>query len=68
MTELMSANTGVVCALCMDPINSEFGPKCRTCKAFHHADCWADFGGCTTFGCSQSPDMRAFQSNKESES
>jgi hypothetical protein len=55
----------VVCALCMDPTNAEFGPKCRSCKAFHHADCWIDFGGCTAFGCAESPDMKNFQSNGE---
>ena len=55
----------VFCALCMDEVNSEFGPKCRACKSAHHLDCWLEFSGCTTFGCSESPDMKNYQSSED---
>jgi hypothetical protein len=57
----MADNEDAVCAYCTGEVNREFGPRCPECQAFHHFQCWVDFGGCTTYGCKESPDMKKFQ-------
>ena len=29
--------------------------RCEACATPHHADCYADNGGCTVFGCAKAP-------------
>jgi hypothetical protein len=48
------------CAFCTGPVVRESGPRCNDCGVFHHYECWKEFGGCTTYGCVQSPDMKKF--------
>ena len=48
--------TAVVCPYC----RTAFGPEeqpilCEGCGTAHHADCYAENGGCTIFGCSKAP-------------
>lgn len=52
------------CAYCTGPVSRENGPRCESCGVYHHVDCWAEFGGCTTYGCTLSPDMIKFQGAK----
>jgi hypothetical protein len=65
MSAALKSDGKVFCALCMDAVNPDFGPKCIACKSAHHRDCWIEFNGCTTFGCTESPDMREYQSTEE---
>lgn len=49
--------TPAVCPYCRCPIE-ETGEQqvvCPGCGTPHHADCFAENGGCTVFGCSQAP-------------
>jgi len=32
---------------------------CPACDVPHHAECWNENGGCTTYGCPESPERRA---------
>jgi TM2 domain-containing protein/RING finger family protein len=45
-----------VCPYCRTRIGGEDGPTvCEGCGTAHHADCYAENGGCTIFGCSKAP-------------
>lgn len=45
-----------VCPYCRTKIMAEDGPVvCEGCGTSHHADCYAENGGCTIFGCSKAP-------------
>jgi TM2 domain-containing membrane protein YozV len=45
-----------VCPYCRAPIEREDDPiRCEACATPHHADCYAENGGCTVFGCSKAP-------------
>jgi TM2 domain-containing membrane protein YozV len=48
--------TAGVCPYCRTKIGGEDGPMvCEGCGTAHHADCYAENGGCTIFGCSRAP-------------
>jgi hypothetical protein len=48
--------TTLVCPYCRTNIAAGDQPLiCEGCGAAHHADCYAENGGCTIFGCSQAP-------------
>jgi TM2 domain-containing membrane protein YozV len=48
--------TGVVCPYCRTNIGAEDEPMiCEGCGTVHHANCYAENGGCTIFGCSKAP-------------
>ncbi len=43
---------GKTCPYCQFPLKAESEVvECRACKVPHHRECWAENGGCTTFGC-----------------
>ncbi len=45
-----------ICPYCRTPIDdAENRRDCSGCGTPHHADCYAENGGCTVFGCSQAP-------------
>jgi hypothetical protein len=45
-----------VCPYCRTPIAAEDASlQCEGCGTRHHADCYAENGGCTIFGCSKAP-------------
>jgi hypothetical protein len=48
--------TAVVCPYCRAKIGGdEASLACEGCGTVHHADCYAENGGCTIFGCSKAP-------------
>jgi len=48
--------TGLVCPYCRTDIGVEDNPLlCEGSGSAHHADCYAENGGCTIFGCSKAP-------------
>ncbi len=49
------------CGYCTGDVSRTAGPRCDQCAVFHHVDCWNEFTGCVTYGCSNSPDMKKFQ-------
>jgi TM2 domain-containing membrane protein YozV len=53
----MTATTVAICPYCRTPIESDSGNElvCAGCGTPHHADCYAENGGCTVFGCSAAP-------------
>lgn len=45
-----------VCPYCRAAIDDDANRKdCSGCGTPHHADCYAENGGCTVFGCAQAP-------------
>jgi hypothetical protein len=47
---------GATCPLCQSAIGSEdFVVSCPACDQIHHRECWAEVGGCATYGCAQAP-------------
>ena len=45
-----------VCPYCRSPIApDEESMQCEACATPHHADCYAENGGCTVFGCAKAP-------------
>jgi TM2 domain-containing membrane protein YozV len=44
------------CPYCRAPIEPEDEfTLCEACATLHHADCYAENGGCTVFGCTKAP-------------
>jgi TM2 domain-containing membrane protein YozV len=44
------------CPYCRTPLEAEDESTiCEACATPHHADCYAENGGCTVFGCSKAP-------------
>lgn len=62
----MAEEAIATCAYCTGEINRAFGPRCPRCEVYHHRDCWIEFDGCTTYGCPESPDMKAYQTSEVS--
>lgn len=51
---------GKLCPYCRFPIKSgEETLTCPDCGAVLHADCWRENGGCTSYGCTSSPQAAA---------
>lgn len=47
---------GAACPICQSPIQGGEGVvACPDCDQVHHRDCWAEVGGCATYGCRQAP-------------
>ena len=47
-------NQNSVCMVCCEQIKKDKDRVvCECCKTPHHAECWNYFGGCSTFGCSE---------------
>ncbi len=48
--------TIVACPYCRAKIeDGDHSLSCEGCGTLHHADCYAENGGCTIFGCSKAP-------------
>jgi TM2 domain-containing membrane protein YozV len=48
--------TAEVCPYCRTTVVADDGRMlCEGCGTVHHADCYAENGGCTIFGCSKAP-------------
>jgi hypothetical protein len=46
------------CPYCKDAIPEGERRPCPYCQTVHHAECWAEAGGCTVLGCEASPRSR----------
>jgi hypothetical protein len=47
---------GTVCPICQSAIQeTEACVTCPSCQQVHHRECWAEVGGCGTYGCKQAP-------------
>lgn len=48
---------GRLCPYCRFPLKTrERMVICPACRVAHHADCWQENGGCTTYGCGYAPE------------
>lgn len=46
----------VTCPICQSAIGlDEFVVACAQCDQIHHRECWAEIGGCGTYGCTEAP-------------
>ncbi len=55
-TRLEPGAPGATCPLCQSTIGrEEFVVTCPGCDQIHHSECWAEIGGCSTYGCAQAP-------------
>lgn len=44
------------CPICQSPLAAqEAVVDCPECQQVHHLECWAEIGGCGTYGCKQAP-------------
>jgi hypothetical protein len=47
---------GSVCPICQSAIGpGEVVFVCPACEESHHRECWAEVGGCATYGCENAP-------------
>lgn len=47
---------GAICPICQSAIGAgEPAIACPKCDQIHHSECWAEIGGCGTYGCEQAP-------------
>jgi hypothetical protein len=52
----LDAAREAICPICQTAIEAnEACVTCPGCDLVHHRECWAEIGGCGTFGCSQAP-------------
>ena len=55
-TPLRVREGGGSCPICQSPIAVEEPVvTCPACDQIHHRECWAEIGGCGTYGCKQAP-------------
>jgi hypothetical protein len=55
-TQLKPGEKGNSCPICQSPIAAEDPVvTCPECMQTHHRECWAEIGGCGTYGCKQAP-------------
>lgn len=51
-----SQGPGATCPICQTTIGAdEAVMACPLCEQVHHRECWADVGGCATYGCENAP-------------
>jgi hypothetical protein len=51
-----SANTAITCPICLSAVQvGDVVHRCPVCDIVHHEECWAEVGGCSTFGCKEAP-------------
>ncbi|MEX2316810.1 MAG: RING finger protein [Pirellulales bacterium] len=54
----LSVGEAAVCPICQTVIGEGEGcVTCPGCDQVHHRECWAEIGGCGTYGCAQAPAM-----------
>ncbi len=47
-----SSSVGKTCPYCQFPLKADSDVTiCSVCGIPHHLECWAENGGCTTYGC-----------------
>jgi len=57
-TTFGAGQTRTLCPICQTPIGSDAQVvKCSACDQVHHGECWAEVGGCGTYGCTQAPEV-----------
>jgi hypothetical protein len=50
------AGAEAVCPICQSPIAADEPVlTCPECEQVHHRECWAEIGGCSTYGCKEAP-------------
>ncbi len=55
-TSVHSTSGVAVCPICQSNIGQgEPCVECSECKQVHHRECWQEIGGCSTYGCTQTP-------------
>ena len=55
-SQLRPGDAGAICPICQSGIAAdEFVVTCPKCDQIHHRECWAEIGGCGTYGCQQAP-------------
>src|SRR5262245_28514807 len=48
--------TAETCPICQTAIAAdEEALRCPRCEQVHHAECWREVGGCSTYGCEEAP-------------
>lgn len=48
--------SGLTCPTCQSDVRpGELTLRCPECQQLHHRECWAEVGGCSTYGCPQAP-------------
>ncbi len=53
---LKPGDVGNSCPICQSAIAAEEPVvTCPACDQIHHRECWAEIGGCGTYGCKQAP-------------
>ena len=53
---LRPGDAGSSCPICQSAIAAEEPVvACPACDQIHHRECWAEIGGCGTYGCKQAP-------------
>jgi hypothetical protein len=56
------------CAICQTPVTGDSNAvACPDCSQTYHRDCWAEVGGCGTYGCPQAPVAQAKETPAETQ-
>ncbi len=60
--QLKPGDLGNSCPICQSAIAAEEPVvTCPACDQIHHRECWAEIGGCGTYGCKQAPSLEKGQ-------
>jgi hypothetical protein len=56
---LGAAAAGVNCPICQSGLDAtDPAVQCPACDQLHHSECWAEIGGCGTYGCAEAPELK----------
>lgn len=51
-------DVGAMCPICQSGIAAEeVVVSCPSCGQIHHQECWVEVGGCSTYGCKETPSL-----------
>ena len=51
-----AADAQMTCSICLTNVGAgELVRRCAACDQLYHDECWAEVGGCGTFGCKEAP-------------
>lgn len=56
-----------ICSICQTDIQiEERCVTCPSCDQVHHEECWAEIGGCGTYGCDEAPEIEKSETSVDS--
>jgi hypothetical protein len=65
-SQATAVDAELTCSICLTKFAAgEIVRRCSSCDQLYHEECWAEVGGCGTFGCTQGPTVDKSESTPQ---